>query len=94
MRRLFIFLMILTAAAYTATVSARVEYVVPQPTSVQSGEGEFVISSKSCLVYNGTVRDAALYMLEYLPFKQILSSAKVMPGDVQLTINRLMSEEQ
>ena len=76
------------------SVSARTEYVVPKPTAVQCGQGEFEIGGKSCLVYDGAVRDAALYMLEYLPFKQILSSAKVMPGDVQLTINKLMDEEQ
>ena len=94
MKRLFAILIILVATAQIISVSARVEYVVPQPTSVQSGNGEFVISGKSCLVYNGAVRDAALYMLEYLPFKQILSSSKVMPGDVQLNINRFMAEEQ
>ena len=94
MKRVFLLLIILVATAYSVSVSARTECVVPQPTAVQCGQGEFEIGGKSCLVYDGAVRDAALYMLEYLPFKQILSSAKVMPGDVQLTINKLMDDEQ
>ena len=94
MKRVFLLLIIVLATLGSVSTSARVEYVVPQPMTAQLSEGEFVISSKSCLVYNGAVREAALYMLEYLPFKQILSSAKVMPGDVQLTINKLMDEEQ
>ena len=68
--------------------------IIPQPQAESYTIGSFTITDKSCLVYDSAVRDAALYLLEYLPFKQILSSSKVMPGDIQLTINRLLDQEQ
>ncbi|MBQ9138600.1 MAG: family 20 glycosylhydrolase [Alistipes sp.] len=88
MKKLFI---LLCALAGFSTLQAQ---VMPKPKAESYGGGEFTISEKSCLVYDSSVRNVALYMLDYLPFKQILSSSKVMPGDVQLTVNRLLAEEE
>ena len=76
-----------------ATLGSAVAQIVPKPTSESYGDGEFVITNKSCLVYNSNVRESALYLLNYLPFKQILSSSKVMAGDIELGINRYIDEE-
>ena len=88
MKKLFI---LLCAILSLQSLSAQ---IVPRPQSESYSGGKFTITDKSCLVYDSSVRDVALYTLEYLPFKQILSSSKVMPGDIQLTINRLLDEEQ
>ena len=84
MKKLFI---LLCAILSLQSLSAQ---IVPKPQSESYSGGKFTITDKSCLVYDSSVRDVALYTLEYLPFKQILSSSKVMPGDIQLTINRLL----
>ena len=88
MKKLFILLGLLLALQ---NLSAQ---IIPKPQRESYTGGTFTITDKSCLVYDPSVRDAALYLLEYLPFKQILSSSKVMPGDVQLTLNRLLKEEE
>ena len=72
------------------TLSAQ---IIPQPSSEKHTGGTFTITDKSCLVYNSSVRDAAMYLLEYLPFKQILSSQKVMDGDIELNINHFLEPE-
>ena len=72
------------------TLSAQ---IIPQPSSEKRTGGTFTITDKSCLVYNSSVRDAAMYLLEYLPFKQILSSQKVMDGDIELNINHFLAPE-
>ncbi|MBR5886083.1 MAG: hypothetical protein IKY93_05455, partial [Alistipes sp.] len=47
--------------------------IIPQPKAVNYTAGEFIITNKSCLVYsNANVREAATYLLNYLPFKQML----------------------
>ena len=77
----------------TLTLGSVTAQIVPQPKSESYGDGTFTISNKSCLVYNSTVRESALYLLNYIPFKQILSSTKVMAGDIELSINRYLDEE-
>ena len=76
MKKLFILLSLLLSIQ---TLSAQ---IVPQPQRESYSGGEFTITDKSCLVYDVAVRDAALYLLDYMPFKQILSSSKVMPGEI------------
>ena len=67
---------------------------IPAVSNEENRNGHFTITPKTALVYNSTVRDVAMYLLEYIPFKQILSSNKTMPGDIFLTINRFMDEEE
>ena len=67
---------------------------IPAVNNEENRNGHFTITPKTALVYNSTVRDVAMYLLEYIPFKQILSSNKTMPGDIFLTINRFMDEGQ
>ena len=74
-------------------LSSATAQIIPQPKSESYGEGSFTITNKSCLVYNSAARESALYLLNYLPFKQILSSTKVMAGDIELSINRYLDEE-
>ena len=68
--------------------------LLPAPASATFGEGNFVITTKSALVYDRSVRDAAIYLLDHVPFRQILSSNKTMSGDVYLGINRFLGEEE
>lgn len=68
--------------------------LVPQPESCRFDSGHFTINTKSALVYAPQAREVAMYLLEYLPVKQILSSAKSMPGDIFLGINGRMKSEQ
>ena len=75
------------------SISSLSAQIIPQPNSESRSGGSFTITDKSCLVYNSSVRDAAMYMLEYLPFKQILSSQKVMDGDIELNINHFLEPE-
>ena len=88
MRKISIFIIALLSLFSTTA------QIIPQPKVENYNGGAFTITDKSCLVYNSTVREAALYLLEYIPFKQILSSSKVMDGDVELTINKLLAEEE
>ena len=88
MRKISIFIIALLSL-FSATAQ-----IIPQPKVENYNEGTFTITDKSCLVYNSTVREAALYLLEYIPFKQILSSSKVMKGDIELTINKFLAEEE
>ena len=76
------------------TIGVSSAQIVPKPKSESYQGGEFVITDKCALVYDAQVRDAAMYLLEYLPFKQILSSPKIMDGDIQIALNRLMDEEE
>ena len=87
MKKLFIL-----ACSLLSVISTTAQ-IVPLPKSESYTEGEFTITDKSCLVYNSRVRDAATYLLNYLPFKQILSSQKVMDGDVVLSVNTFMEPE-
>ena len=75
------------------SISALSAQIIPQPLSESRPGGSFTITDKSCLVYNSSVRDAAMYLLEHLPFKQILSSQKVMDGDIELNINHFLAPE-
>ena len=74
------------------SISALSAQIIPQPLSESRPGGSFTITDKSCLVYNSSVRDAAMYLLEYLPFKQILSSQKVMDGDIDEFINAYLKQ--
>ena len=68
--------------------------IIPQPKVENYSSGEFTITNKSCLVYsNANIREAATYLLNYLPFKQMLCSPKTMDGDIVLDINRYIDEE-
>lgn len=84
---------IITLAVSLYFVAASAQFI-PQPLTVNHSEGEFTITDRSALVYDSDVREAALYMLGYIPFKQILSSQKALKGDIQLSVNRLMESEQ
>lgn len=79
---------------FTALNISAVAQIIPQPTTESYSTDTFTINDKTALVYDSNVRDAALYMLNYLPFKQILSSSKIMDGDIQLSINRFLEEEE
>ena len=77
-----------------ATNIALAGNIIPNVESQRATEGAFLLTSKSALVYTPNARNAAMYLLEYIPFKQMLSSAKTMPGDVFLDINSRMEAEQ
>ncbi|MBQ7856951.1 MAG: beta-N-acetylhexosaminidase [Alistipes sp.] len=68
--------------------------VIPKVESERAESGHFSLTTKSALVYAPEARGVAMYLLEYLPFKQILSSSKAMPGDLLLGINPRMAAEQ
>lgn len=68
--------------------------LIPEPKSLKNEAGAFAITNKTALVYHSSVRDAAMYLLEYIPFRQILSSDKTMPGDIALTVNKFLDEEE
>lgn len=87
MRKLLCFALLLLS------VNLSFARIIPQPKVESYGSEAFVITDKSTLVYNTQVRDAATYLLEYIPFKLILNSPKVMAGDVELGINHLLDEE-
>lgn len=86
MKKLLFLLILLSHTAVAA--------ILPKPTTESYTGGNFIITDKSTLVYDSAVRDAATYLLEYLPFKRILSSQKIMAGDVQLTVNKLLDSEE
>ena len=86
-QRLFIIFTLLTQSLFAANI-------LPQPSSVTFSDGTFAITNKTTLVYDRSARDAAIYLLDHLPFRQILSSDKVMSGDVYLGINRTLAEEE
>ena len=77
-----------------ATHIATASNIIPEPKSFKNESGHFTITPKTALVYNSAVREAATYLLEYIPFRQILSSNKTMPGDIFLTINDFWDEEE
>ena len=87
MKKIFVF------ACTLLTILSVSAQIIPQPTTESYSGGTFTITDKSCLVYNPIVRSHAMYLLEYLPFKQILSSSKVMNGDIELGINRYIAPE-
>ena len=87
MKKIFVF------ACTLLTILSVSAQIIPQPTTESYSGGTFTITDKSCLVYNPIVRSQAMYLLEYLPFKQILSSSKVMNGDIELGINRYIAPE-
>lgn len=82
-------LFILILLSHTATAA-----ILPKPVSESYTGSSFTITDKSTLVYDSSVREAATYLLEYLPFKLILSSQKMMDGDVRLAVNKLMDSEE
>ena len=86
-QRLFIIFTLLTQSLFAANI-------LPQPSSATFSDGTFAITNKTTLVYDRSARDAAIYLLDHLPFRQILSSDKVMSGDVYLGINRTLAEEE
>ncbi|MBR2962028.1 MAG: beta-N-acetylhexosaminidase [Alistipes sp.] len=67
--------------------------IIPQPTQYEKGDQKFVLTDKSMLLYDAKVRDVAMYLIDYIPFKHILCSDKPMQGDVVLDINRLLDKE-
>ena len=68
--------------------------IIPQPAQYEKGDQKFVLTDKSMLLYDAKVRDVAMYLIDYIPFKHILCSDKPMQGDVVLDINRLLDEEE
>ena len=68
--------------------------LIPRPIQNEQGGQKFVLTDKSMLLYDAAVRDVAMYLIDYLPFKHILCSDKPMQGDVVLDINRLLDEEE
>ena len=41
--------------------------IIPQPLSVVKGESSFVVNSRTSLVFDKELKEAADYLLEYLP---------------------------
>lgn len=73
--------------------------LIPQPAEQRYEHGKFVINSRTTLVYSPELRDAAIYLLDYLPLKRLSPNASsnnslrlatdpsLAPEEYRLTVN-------
>ena len=64
--------------------------IIPQPRSVVEGKGTFELARRATLVCDKELNDAATYLLEYLPLRQVTSK----DGDVRLVLDKKMQSEE
>lgn len=74
--------------------------VIPQPEKQLYGHEKFVINSRTTLAYSPELRDAAIYLLDYLPLKRLSPNAScdnllrletdpaLAPEEYRLTVGR------
>lgn len=89
----------LLLAMLLASQALHAETLIPQPAEQRYEHGKFVINSRTTLVYSPELRDAAIYLLDYLPLKRLSPNASsnnflrlatdpsLAPEEYRLTVN-------
>ena len=65
--------------------------IIPQPLSLVKGEGRFTIDNQSTLYCDEELKEAADYLLLYIPIERAKSKGK---GSIRLTLDKKLSKEE
>lgn len=66
--------------------------LIPQPEILRSDNGKFVINSRTSLSYSPELRDAAIYLLDYLPLKRLTTVRS--ENSIRLETEPSLAEEE